>query len=70
MISWKVVKVMAGLCSGTAETYPCSPENEFGVTFMVAFNVSESTGHLTLGDKAGINNGQLVSIAVKVPVFL
>lgn len=44
MISWKVVKVMAGLCSGTAETYPCSPENKFGVTFMVAFNVSESTG--------------------------
>lgn len=53
-----MVKVMAGLCSETAETCPCCPETEFGVTFVVAFKVLESVGHLILGGKAGINNGQ------------
>jgi len=53
-----MVKVMAELCNEAAETCPCSPENEFGVTLVVAFKVLESIGHLTSGGKAGVSNGQ------------
>ena len=58
VISRRMVKVMAELCNEAAETCPCSPENEFGVTLVVAFKVLESIGHLTSGGKAGVSNGQ------------
>lgn len=54
----KMVKAMAGLCSETPATCACAPENEFGMTSEVAFNVLETIGHLTFSGKAGINNGQ------------
>lgn len=53
-----MVEVMAGLCSETAETCPCSPETEFEVTLVVAFNILELIRYLTLGGKAGIDNAQ------------